>query len=265
MLELQSDLWLDQPDAHDRIEERLARGCISADEAAGLHLFADDGYVKFALDLDPTFCDGFDDEVTRLWDERPADLAVSPAGSERPDGASRLRRPVPGSRVPHPRPAQSFGARARSLPAPQDLSHGRAHLRRARDLVPVAVLRIRIAAGAASRSDVRRDRSAVASAWRRGSRSKTSRPRAVRSRTCRSRTALPWFEFEEGSVVCGAEGRPRTSAPSSRRRRGRRCATAGWRSCRSRAARGDVFIWHAGLDPRRQPDRRPHRGRGRAS
>jgi hypothetical protein len=34
-LELQSDLWLDQPDAHDRIAERRARGVGSAREADG--------------------------------------------------------------------------------------------------------------------------------------------------------------------------------------------------------------------------------------
>src|SRR5579862_9568484 len=77
-LELQSDLWLDQPDAHERIDERLALGRVTAAEVALLHGFVDDGYLKFPIDLDEGFCAGFDADVAGLWDERPGDLAVSP-------------------------------------------------------------------------------------------------------------------------------------------------------------------------------------------
>ena len=77
-MELQSDLWLDQPDAHDRIDGCLARDGISRDGASKLHTFVDSGYLTFSLDLDASFCDGFDTEVSQVWTERPADLAVSP-------------------------------------------------------------------------------------------------------------------------------------------------------------------------------------------
>ena len=65
-MQLQSDLWLDQPDAHDRIADRLARGDITADEAERLGHFADFGYLTFSLDLDEAFCRGFDDDVSQL-------------------------------------------------------------------------------------------------------------------------------------------------------------------------------------------------------
>jgi len=75
---MQSDLWLDQPDAHERIEQRLAGGDISADEATRLHTFVDSGFVTLSIDVDADFCEGFDADVSRFWDERPADLSVSP-------------------------------------------------------------------------------------------------------------------------------------------------------------------------------------------
>lgn len=77
-MERQSDLWLDQPDAHERIDGCLAGDRISPDEAALLHSFVDSGYLTFSLDLDASFCDGFDEDISRIWRERPADLAVSP-------------------------------------------------------------------------------------------------------------------------------------------------------------------------------------------
>src|SRR5205085_2100517 len=77
-LELQSDLWLDQPDAHERIEERLAGGLISPEEAARLHTFVDSGFLILSIDLDASFCEAFENDVEGFWTERPADLAMSP-------------------------------------------------------------------------------------------------------------------------------------------------------------------------------------------
>ena len=76
-MELHSDLWLDQPDAHERIEERLGRGLLTAEEAGLLHGFVDDGYIKLRVAVDEQFSRGFDDEVSRIWEERPKDLAIS--------------------------------------------------------------------------------------------------------------------------------------------------------------------------------------------
>ena len=40
-------------------------------------MFVDDGYVKFPIALDEEFARGFDDDVSRIWEERPDDLAIS--------------------------------------------------------------------------------------------------------------------------------------------------------------------------------------------
>ena len=84
-LELQSDLWLDQPDAHERIEERLAHDLVSAERPRCLHGFVDDGYLKFPLGLDEEFCAGFDAKWPAIWEERPTrprDLAAGPGRTD---------------------------------------------------------------------------------------------------------------------------------------------------------------------------------------
>ena len=83
-LHLESDLWLDQPDAHDRIDERVSDGRLRASDGVLLHSFVDDGFVRVTLDRDETFFLDFDADIERLWRERPADLAISPKGPEGP-------------------------------------------------------------------------------------------------------------------------------------------------------------------------------------
>ncbi len=78
-MHVHSDLWLDQPDAHDRIDERRDAGMLSAIEAEKLHGYVDNGYTTISLGLDQAFCDAMDDEIAGLWQQRPKDLAVSPA------------------------------------------------------------------------------------------------------------------------------------------------------------------------------------------
>ena len=46
-----SSLWIDQDDAHRRIDAVLAAGEVSAERAAGLRHFVDRGYLVFSLDL----------------------------------------------------------------------------------------------------------------------------------------------------------------------------------------------------------------------
>lgn len=77
-MQVRSDLWLDQPDAHERIEARRAAGEVSETEAEKLHGFVDNGYTTISLGLDQEFCDTLDDEISALWKDRPRDLAVSP-------------------------------------------------------------------------------------------------------------------------------------------------------------------------------------------
>src|SRR4051812_1422530 len=101
-MHVRSALWLDQPDAHDRIDARLGAEQCTADEAEKLHHFVDHGYLTLSLGLDKAFSDALDDEISALWRQRPADLAVSPPGPAGPtsfrdyDGPERTR----GYRIP---------------------------------------------------------------------------------------------------------------------------------------------------------------------
>jgi len=74
---LASDLWLDQPDAHRRIEERLAQGTLTAEQAGKLRHFADRGYLTLALDLPEEVYADVDRAVARLWREKPWDVAYA--------------------------------------------------------------------------------------------------------------------------------------------------------------------------------------------
>jgi phytanoyl-CoA hydroxylase len=78
-----SDLWLDQPDALERIDERTTSGDLSAADAEKLRHFANEGYLTFSIGLDERFAAAFDAELDRLWDERPIDLAVAPKSGDR--------------------------------------------------------------------------------------------------------------------------------------------------------------------------------------
>ena len=44
-MQVRSDLWLDQPDAHEQIEARLSTDALTAEEAEKLHHFVDEGYL----------------------------------------------------------------------------------------------------------------------------------------------------------------------------------------------------------------------------
>jgi ectoine hydroxylase-related dioxygenase (phytanoyl-CoA dioxygenase family) len=78
-----SNLWLDQADAHDRIEERRSTNRIDDADAEMLHGFVDDGYITLSLGLDADFLDAFERDVERQWRERPVDLAIAPGAGGR--------------------------------------------------------------------------------------------------------------------------------------------------------------------------------------
>lgn len=91
-----SDLWLDQPDAADRLAERVQRGEISAPLAGELRQFAGEGYVTFATQAPAAVLDRVVADVDQLWRERPADLAYAYDGPARPFSEAdpaRERRP----------------------------------------------------------------------------------------------------------------------------------------------------------------------------
>src|ERR1700751_15906 len=95
-MQVQSDLWLDQPDAHDQIDGRRKDELLTDDDADKLHAFVDDGYLSISLGLDEAFCRRFDDEIGELWRQRPADLAVSPPGPGGPTSFRDYDGPVRG-------------------------------------------------------------------------------------------------------------------------------------------------------------------------
>ena len=80
--QLNSDLWLDQPDAHSRVDVRVASGSLSTADATLLRKFVDDGYLTTSIDLGAAVTDELDAEIGRLWQERPANVAVAVPGPE---------------------------------------------------------------------------------------------------------------------------------------------------------------------------------------
>lgn len=74
---LRSDLWLDRPDAAERVEARRAAGELSDDEAESLRHWAESGYDTFSLDADAEVFEEIDGSVERLWRERPPTVALA--------------------------------------------------------------------------------------------------------------------------------------------------------------------------------------------
>jgi phytanoyl-CoA hydroxylase len=82
--ELHSDLWLDQPDAHSRVDGRVASGSLPEADAVLLRKFVDDGYLTTSIPLDGAVTDALDAEIGRLWHERPANVSVAVPGPDHP-------------------------------------------------------------------------------------------------------------------------------------------------------------------------------------
>ena len=244
-MELQSDLWLDQPDAHDRIADRSARGDITGADAEQLARFADLGYLTFSLDLDDAFCRGFDDDVSHLWEERPGDLAVSPPGPGGPTAFADWDGPVReiGYRIPdlhshskharelylHPQifryveliygsPAIAFQSLYFEYGSQQGLHRD--------PMFVVTDPAANLLASWIALEDIRAD----------------SGPLAYVPGSHR----LPWYEFEAGSVVCkqgvSAERRAEFRGWTHAQMEERGLEVAAF-TCK----RGEAFIWHAGL------------------
>jgi phytanoyl-CoA hydroxylase len=242
-VELQSDLWLDQPDAHDQIDAHERDGDVSAEEAALLHIFVDDGYIKFHLPIDEDFSRAFDDEVSQIWEQRPADLAISlfdgPTAFCDYDG--RVRNV--GYRIPD---LHSHGAHALDLYLHPTLFR-MVELIYGEPAISFQSLYFEYGSQQALHRDpmyvVTDPASHLLASWvALEDIAPESGPLAYVPRSHR----LPWFEFEPGTVVCGQR------VPAEQRE-----AFEQWKrdtlhdraldveafTCR----RGDAFIWHAGL------------------
>jgi hypothetical protein len=244
-LELPSDLWLDQPDAHERIDRLASDGRLADDEATDLHTFVDEGYLKFTIDLDEGASAEFEADVARVWRERPADLAVSPPGPESPvsfrdyDGPSRPR----GYRIPdlhshsetaldlylHPKAFRLveliFGEPALAF---QSLyfEHGSQQTLHRDPMFVHADPALHLLASWVALEDVTTE----------------SGPLVYVPKSHR----LPWFEFSPGSIVAGRD------APREKQREFAQWTQDAMQAQRLEATpfccrRGDAFLWHPGL------------------
>jgi phytanoyl-CoA hydroxylase len=74
---LRSDLWLDRPDAAQRIEAKRAAGELSGDAAETLRHWAERGYAKLSVGEPAAGWGEIDASVERLWREKPATQAMA--------------------------------------------------------------------------------------------------------------------------------------------------------------------------------------------
>jgi ectoine hydroxylase-related dioxygenase (phytanoyl-CoA dioxygenase family) len=81
--QLVSDLWLDQPDAHEQIDARQREGKLDEADAAQLHRFTDEGWTQIHLTDSEGLDARFDADVEQLWRDRPVDLAMAPKAGGR--------------------------------------------------------------------------------------------------------------------------------------------------------------------------------------
>jgi len=68
---LETDLWIDQPDALERVAGREAAGEISADEAANLRHLILEGYCVFRPGIPSSILDAVNADADRVWREQP--------------------------------------------------------------------------------------------------------------------------------------------------------------------------------------------------
>ncbi len=70
-------IWLDDGDAERRIAAQASAGELSAEEAANLRKFSQDGYLIMQIDLAAEDAAAIDRDVDALWRDRPADVAFA--------------------------------------------------------------------------------------------------------------------------------------------------------------------------------------------
>jgi phytanoyl-CoA hydroxylase len=74
---LRSDLWLDRPDALQRIGDRLDGGEISPLQAEKLRQFVTRGFFTVPLSLEGGICEDLTRDVDLVWKRKPIDLAYT--------------------------------------------------------------------------------------------------------------------------------------------------------------------------------------------
>src|SRR6185295_12281770 len=98
--QLASDLWIDRPDAAERLAGMRSRGEVTAEEADRLRHFIERGYLTFSLGALEAEAQALADDVERAWRDKPADLAYAWQGPLRSFAyADRARDRRPSYRI----------------------------------------------------------------------------------------------------------------------------------------------------------------------
>jgi hypothetical protein len=107
-----SELWIDQPDAEQRIEAMAQAGTISPEERSTLDDFRRDGFARIALDPSHEPLDELVADLDCIWSEKPADLVYGYGKPflRRMSAADTARERQPGYRIHE---LQSHSAAAR--------------------------------------------------------------------------------------------------------------------------------------------------------
>jgi phytanoyl-CoA hydroxylase len=70
-------IWLDDATAAASIDDQRARGAITDDEARNLRKFAADGYFVTKIDVSADDAKAIDEDVARLWREKPRNVSFA--------------------------------------------------------------------------------------------------------------------------------------------------------------------------------------------
>lgn len=239
-----SDLWLDQPDAHDRVDQRHDRGLLTAEEAEQLHGFTDDGYIRLTLDLPDGFCEQFQDEVDAIWDSPPSGAPIGlPFQKGRislvdaPDDARQCFYRLAG--------LHSFSTTARQLYVEEQITRWVGLIL---DETPVAFQSLYFERG--SQQGLHRDpmfvkttpRTHLVAAW---TALEDIEAGAGELMYVPGSHRMPWFEFSPDEISVGAMPEPVKAAWNEHTQT--HMAAMGLEVRNFRCSAGDVFVWHGNL------------------
>jgi ectoine hydroxylase-related dioxygenase (phytanoyl-CoA dioxygenase family) len=240
--QLISSLWLDQVDAHARIDRHVDEGTLPIEDAPRLHHFVDHGYATLSIPIDDAFVAAFERDIDAVWDARPPDLAVSPVYGEKTSFRDFEGVRHAGYRIPD---LHSHSGVARQLYLHPDIFRVVAQIF---DAEPIAFQSLYFEYG--SGQGLHRDPMFVGveppgnlvASWI-----------ALEDVTLDSGPLLyapgshrmPWFEFEPDSVAMLDKSPAKKQAWTAHR--DRVCSDMGLEARPFTCQRGDVFLWHAGL------------------
>ncbi len=242
---LLSDLWLDQPDAAARIDLRRNAGVITELEAERLRTFSEQGYLRLSLGEPESLFRDFENDIQRIWRERPANVAVSSKGGWLTAFSdSDLQGPEEGYRIAD---FHSFSEAAKQLYVhPQIFRYVELILEDA------AVAFQSLYFGYGSEQSLHRDPmfvvtrppSHLVAAW---IALEDIGPDCGPLAYVPGSHRLPWFEFGPDTIVVNKSIVSKEQREEFARWVEKTCAARGLQTQTFSAKRGDVFIWHAGL------------------